>query len=330
MQHLLLPHRSLVLVGVLSVCASVLLAGDELTCRPVPVECLDGECPPAEDCPVGMVHVPAGSFPMGSPDGEADEPGLTHTGERPQHMVDVPAYCIDRHEVAAEEYVEFLLERASNRCGDSWCVEGLANDEGNYYWHPQLGWIQQWAVQDACQVEPGGTHHSSCAAHAVNYVTWAGADEYCRWRGYRLPTEAEWEYAAKSDSHRAYVWGDEPPWRGVTNCSEGTCADGYEMTAPVGSFPSDVSPFGCMDMTGNVEEWVEDDHHGGYEGAPTDGSAWIDSPRSWVRVLRGASWSWIGSRASHLRTSFRGDGSVSYATEIDGFRCATTAPGQDR
>ena len=306
------------------------LAPTEPRCIPVPVECAGSPCGDSS-CPEGMTYVPEGSFPMGSPDGEADPPWGTHSGERPQHTVHVPAFCIDRHEVTAGEYVAFLVESGSSRCGDWRCVEGLDDpDTGDFYWHPQLGWDDQWAVQNACQLEPGGMLHGSCADHAVNYVMWTGADEYCRWRGYRLPTEAEWERAAKGDSHRVYVWGDEPPWPGVANCNESLCADGYESTAPVGSFASDVSPFGCMDMTGNVLEWVEDDYHRGYEGAPTDGSAWIDSPRSNERSFRGASWSWIGDHASDLRTSLRGYGSVSYTTEINGFRCAATILGQGR
>ena len=319
------PSGGHILVAMVYLTSLASLAQSGSRCQPVPVECSSEGCH-AGTCPDGMEYVPEGSFPMGSPVGEGDTYWYTYTNERPQHTVHVPAYCIDRHEVTAGAYVEFLLERASNRCGDSWCVEGLADDEANYYWHPQLGWIQQWAVQNACQVEPGGTHDGSCADHAVNYVTWAGAHEYCRWRGYRLPTEAEWERAAKGDSHRVYVWGDEPPWPGVASCDEGTCADGYEMTAPVGSFPSDVSPFGCMDMAGNVSEWVEDDFHLGYEGAPTDGSAWVDSPRSVQRSRRSDSWRFYGEQARRLRTSFRAGGSFNVGTEYCGFRCAATVP----
>ena len=123
-------------------------------------------------------------------------------------------------------------------------------------------------------------------------VSWYDAQEYAGWlsgqtgESYRLPSEAEWEYAARAGTATKYSWGNEI---GVNraNCRRDNCGDQWEYTAPVGSFAPNA--FGLFDMHGNVWEWVEDCWNESYAGAPSDGGAWRSGDCS-VRVLRGGSW----------------------------------------
>jgi formylglycine-generating enzyme required for sulfatase activity len=139
-------------------------------------------------------------------------------------------------------------------------------------------------------------------------VSWEEAKAYAVWlskvtgKPFRLPTEAEWEYAARAKSTTRYWWGDNvnegrKVWANCANC--GSEWDN-KKTAPVGSFPE--NGFGLHDMHGNVWEWVEDDWHDSYNKAPDDGSAWVDEPRGSDRVLRGGGW---GNDARLCRSAVR-------------------------
>ena len=123
-------------------------------------------------------------------------------------------------------------------------------------------------------------------------VSWQDAQSYVSWlsretgEDYRLPSEAEWEYAARAGSTTKYSWGNEIG-RNRANCERGRCGDSYRNTAPVGSFGANA--FGLHEMHGNVWEWVEDCWNSSYEGAPSNGSAWLRG-KCEERVVRGGSW----------------------------------------
>ena len=214
-----------------------------------------------KDCPE-MVIVPAGSFVMGSP---AAEKGR-RADEGPQHTVTIARpFAVSRFDVTFDDWDACASVGACPHVTDS----GFGR--GN---RPLIN------------------------------VTWDDAQRYVAWfsrmtgRHYRLLTEAEWEYAARAGTTTAFYWGDEAG-NGNANCNG--CGSEWDnrQTSPVGSFKP--NPFGLYDMAGNVWQWVEDCYHDSYEGAPIDGSEWVNRDCS-RRVVRGGSW---GGSAASSRSAFR-------------------------
>jgi len=151
------------------------------------------------------------------------------------------------------------------------------------------------------------------ADHPVINITRDEARAFCQWSGGRLPTEAEWEYAARGGRDGLkYPWGNTISHEDA-NYIGTDGRDDWDVTSPVGSFPA--NGFGLFDITGNVWEWVQDDYHDSYQGAPGDGSAWQDSGRAF---LRGGSWFCL---PKYVRTSNRNLVPPGARRALDGFRC---------
>jgi formylglycine-generating enzyme required for sulfatase activity len=218
-----------------------------------------------------MVYVPGGRFQMGAHEGDPD----ARSDEFPPHTVTLDGFWIDQTEVTNAQFAAFLNEN------------GNSDEAGRKMIELNRGYCQ--IKQDAEEYSFG-----SAGERPVVMVTWYGADAYCNWVGGRLPTEAEWEYAARGPEGSIYPWGDVAP-----NCDLVRSGDCGRSPTKVGSLPYGASWCGALDMAGNVWEWVGD-WFGPYVSqdqtnptGPSTGS---------VRVQRGGGWH---SPRWELRATFR-------------------------
>ncbi len=239
-----------------------------------------------------MVFIPQGEFQMGC---ETEHNGgfSCPSDELPLHTVFLADFFIDRYEITNAKYAE--------------CVKnGKCEPPNNFSSESQTSYYD----------------NPSFADYPVIYVTWSDADVYCQWAGKRLPTEAEWEKAARGTSIKAYPWGDSEPsctLANVFNSSSGSACLGDTQMA--GSYPDGKSKFGVQDMAGNVFEWVNEWYSDTYykntpsenPAGPTEGS---------YRVLRGGGWN---SNGVFLRTSSRSFDPDFNNAKDSGFRCASSS-----
>ena len=254
-----------------------------------------------------MIRIPTGNLAMGSDTGEP--------AEAPPHEVTISSFYIDRFEVTNAEFSRFV---------DSTGYRTSAERSG-YGWH----WTGTWRqVNGADWRHPRGPRSSirGLGQHPVVQVSWRDADAFCRWRQKRLPTEAEWERAARATGGRDYAWGDTPPGAGgqyrASYGSEACCqpddADGYLFTAPVGSFPGGRSAFSVEDMTGNVWEWVRDTFAKNYYAVSPSRDPVNTAPGP-EKVIRGGGW---GNNPVGLRTTLRHANPPDIGLSMVGIRCA--------
>jgi formylglycine-generating enzyme required for sulfatase activity/serine/threonine protein kinase len=265
--------------------------------------------PPPAGCPSGMISIPGGSFFMGSDDGLALE--------KPAHQVELRPFCMDEYEVTVEAYLACSDNGHCKRAGTTNEWEGIADHERK-------------AFDPLCNVrDPTGK-----GRHPINCVDWDLATKFCNEAGKRLPTEAEWEFAARGPDGRKYPWGDDDPAAGHLNACGKECVawglkngiteksmydvdDGFPNTAPVGSFPKGASRYGVKDVVGNVWEWVAD-YYGPYKAdQPKDPKGPSEGTE---RVIRGGAWN--GSYASWVRPTFRYKDAPTKRSYGIGFRCA--------
>lgn len=283
----------------------------------------------------GMVLVPAGAFVMGSE--KVDEEGLQarygftttlYANERPEHRVTLDAFYIDVFEVTNAEYKRFVSETGHPEPAE-W-VQNAYNVSDGKLEGAHVNNLR-WIATDYFGLEYDTSAMSREELLAgilavqrardrlpVTAVTWHDADAYCRWRGKRLPTEAEWEKAARGTDGLEFPWGNE--WE-HGRANSGDQMEGEESLAPVGAFSGDVSPWGVHDLGGNVSEWVADWY------LPYDGSDyWEDDYGRQHKVVRGGG-AGLGHYALSVffRGARRGHAPPETASTDVGFRCAMSS-----
>jgi sulfatase modifying factor 1 len=267
-------------------------------------------------CPQ-MVVIPEGSFDMGSPDTEAGR----GRDEGPVRRVKVNSFAMGSTEITRGQFDAFVKKThydAGNKC---WIFEN------GKFENRDVNWRKIGNLQDDKQ--------------PVGCIAWNDASAYAKWislktgKKYRLPTEAEWEYAARGFTQSARFWGESPDRaclygngadrtahlkiEGATSWNVHNCTDNYAYTSPVGSF--NANAYGLYDMLGNLWEWTEDSYHINYIGAPDDGSAWQGDDIN--RVLRGGSWN-NGTR--NMRSAVRDRNKPDLRFSIFGFRLVRELP----
>ncbi|MBI5328565.1 MAG: SUMF1/EgtB/PvdO family nonheme iron enzyme [Deltaproteobacteria bacterium] len=236
--------------------------------------------------PSDMVQVPAGEFIMGSNEVDREAKAQQYgdrkpwySNERPERKVRLEAFYIDKHETTNVQYAEFV-KTTGHRPPDYW---------------------------------PGGIYASDTANIPVVMVNWHDADTYCKWKGKRLPTEAEWEKAARGADGRRFPWGNEFDIKKVNTLG------GYGGPMAVGTFEHGKSPYGAYDMAGNAQEWIED----WYKAYPDNDFNDKDYGEKF-KVVRGGGWGGMGhySLQVYVRTAYRNIAPPDGRFNDVGFRCA--------
>lgn len=305
----------------------VLAAGASFAATPTKPGQVFKDC---DDCP-DMVVVPSGRFMMGASEEEARSLGVeAHLSarERPVHAVRIAKpFAMSRYEITRGQWAVFVKETDYALARPCRSVKTPDAQTEGAPWKAQLDYRND-RTWDNPGFEQTDNHPAVCLSmdDAAAYLSWISKKTG---QTYRLPSEAEWEYAARGGTQTAFPFAYDPK----TVCkfantsdksfenhnpklgrSSAQCDDGFIWTSPVGSFPPNA--FGLYDMVGNAWEWVADCHHDNYEGAPGDGSVW-KGPEDCEYVARSGGWS---SAASGARPSFRVPDPWAYRGGGDGLR----------
>ena len=260
--------------------------------------CGTQQIPSADDAPPGMVLIPAGEFKMGSDTGAPNE--------RPVHTVYLDAFYMDTHEVTNAQYKLFV------DANPQWQKDNIAEayHDGVY--------LRLWE---------GNTYPEGKADHPVVYVSWYAAMAYAQWSGKRLPTEAEWEKAARGGhTGKMYPSGD------TMDPSLANHARRFNAPIAVGQYPP--NDYGLYDMAGNISEWCLDEYDSDFYAVSPRKNPISKGTRQAIiqnfadvqekdRILRGGCWS---DNGLFLRVAFRDWGPQNYTSVFRGFRCVKDAP----
>jgi formylglycine-generating enzyme required for sulfatase activity len=271
-----------------------------------------------------MVYIPAGEFTMGSTVWESivfsNMKLHLFPDQRPQHKVYLDGYWIDKTEVTVGMFKKFVMETgyetsAERRGGGKPWRDGRKEDE----WPIVLGidWLHPRDIETEAEDN-----------HPVVQVSWVDALAYAEWVGATLPTEAQWEKAARGTDERKFPWGDE--FNGTyLNYGDSLCPvkrwrdlgynDGYAYTSPVGIYPEGASPYGVLDMAGNVWEWVSDWYDENYyENSPYKNPKGPET--GYGKAMRGGSW-YDGEPVAWVTCVIRHQNPTNDRYEDVGFRC---------
>lgn len=281
-----------------------------------------------------MVAIQPGHFQMGSPQDEKDR----QEAEGPQHAVTIPKpFAISRCEITVGQFRQFVQDKHYHQGKEYLTAAETSNPsetgaKGCFGWNAETKQLEQ--LPERNWKNPGFAQDDN---HPVVCVSWDDAQAYVNWLSrrtgavYRLPSEAEWEYAARAGAKTARFYQDDMQCEYANGLGQeaksiadpnwvlGECTDAHVYTAPVASFGE--NQFGLFDMLGNVFEWVEDCWHENYQGAPEDGSVWNEAHGGDCsrRVVRGGSWFDV---PQFLRSAFRNRIITDAANNIQGFRIA--------
>jgi formylglycine-generating enzyme required for sulfatase activity len=260
-----------------------------------------------------MVFIPEGEFYMGSNRGDRDE--------KPIHKVYLDAYWIDQTEVTNRMFSQFVDETGyqtdAEKSAQSW-VFVEASEVSKWEEFSGVDWRHLWG---------SNSNIDGLDDYPVVHVSWDDAVAYCDWAGAHLPTEAEWERAARGQYKNIYPWGNTRPDGQRANIadvnlkvdwSQNINNDGYEFMAPVGQYPMGMSQDGVLDMAGNVWEWVADWYESDYYLKSPDKNPMGPSIGK-GRVLRGGSWL---STDYNIRSTYRRGDSHDFSAINVGFRCS--------
>ncbi|GAB3062890.1 formylglycine-generating enzyme family protein [Salinicoccus sesuvii] len=279
-----------------------------------------------------MVRIPGGNFLMGTEDGE----GFASDGEGPIRNVEVSPFYIDAHTVTNREFAQFVKETGYRTEAESYGWSFIFYKLLPEKYEPtvqQLPGIPWWYAAEGVywyQPEGQGSSIKERMEHPVIHVSWNDAAEFCKWAGKRLPTEAEWEMAARGGlEQKKFPWGDELTPDGVHYCNiwqgdfprENTLEDGFMSTAPAESFPP--NGYGLYNVAGNVWEWCSDwfaksnQHRSGVDPTgPMEGKA---------KVMRGGSYLCHHSYCNRYRVAARSSNTMDSSAGNIGFRCVVSA-----
>lgn len=257
-----------------------------------------------------LVFVPAGEFTMGSKSGD----------EKPIHTVDLNAFWIDKIEVTNQMFSLFISETSYQTDAEKLTPPFISRGfsfgvtQGAF----QSGYGVE-SVEGANWQHPTGQNSDIFGKEnfPVINISWNDAKAYCEWAGRRLPTEAEWEKAARGTDGRNYPWGNDEPNSNLANFGHN-----IGETTITGAYPSSASPYGLYDMAGNVEEWVNDWYQSDYYSTIEDLAVNPQGPSSGNdKVIRGGSWI---SNSPYISVSQRSELKPTSSSNYIGFRCALT------